>query len=48
MATPNKSNSSLTLAQPANGHDYSSMPEELGAPYQAGYEAGLAIGKETG
>jgi hypothetical protein len=52
MQTPKKTNGGqalgVTLAQPANAHSLSSMPEEFGGMYQAGYEAGFASGRESG
>ena len=48
MATREKSNGTLTLVQPANGHDHSPMPDEFAGLYQAGYEAGFASGRESG
>jgi hypothetical protein len=52
MQTTKKTNGGqaleATLAQPANGHGLSSMPEEFGGMYQAGYEAGFASGRESG
>ena len=38
----------VRLAQPVNGRCLSSMPEEFGGMYQAGYEAGFAGGRESG
>jgi len=38
----------LKLAQPANGHGVSPMPEEFAGLYQAGYEAGATSGRELG
>jgi hypothetical protein len=48
MATREKSNRTLTLVQPANGHDHSPMPTEFAGLYQAGYEAGFARGRGSG
>ncbi len=48
MKTIEESNGSLTLAQPTNGHDYSSISGEFAGLYQAGYEAGFAGGRESG
>ena len=48
MKTSDKSNGSLRLAEPANGHDHSSMLGEFAGLYQVGYEAGFASGRESG
>jgi len=51
MKKPEKTNGSQGLVQHgANGnHDgLSPMPDELGVPYQAGYEAGYSGGREAG
>jgi hypothetical protein len=48
MKTSEKSNGTLTLVQPANGHEHSSMPDEFAGLYQAGYEAGFGSGRESG
>jgi hypothetical protein len=48
MKTIEKSNGSLTLAQPANGRNHTPMPGEFAGLYQDGYEAGCASGRESG
>lgn len=52
MKTSEKTNGGqaveATLAQPANGHGVSPMPDEFAGLYQAGYEAGFASGRESG
>ena len=48
MKTIEKSNGSLTLAQPANGRNHTPMPDEFTGLNQAGYEAGFASGRESG
>ena len=48
MKTIEKSNGSLTLAQPANGRNHTPMPGEFAGLYQGGYEAGFASGRESG
>ena len=51
MKKPDKTNGSQTLVQHgANGNNdgLTSMPEEFGVLYQAGYEAGYASGREAG
>ena len=48
MQANEKSNGSLTMAQPANAHDHIAPQEELAGLYQAGYQAGFARGRESG
>jgi hypothetical protein len=48
MKTSEKSNGSLALAEPADNHDISSMPDEFAGLYKAGYASGRELGYRQG